>query len=233
MSQNRIKGTLKSYLRWPLLLGLLLIVMNVHIYVTNLRAGIIMSIYVLFYLIIASVLYFFKRGAVLRNLVDYSMRFHVTVNKLATELDIPICILDTNGVCVWDNKNFRKQFSDKLSKNYHINDAIPALTKEYLPEENYETTELHFHVEETYFKAITQLVSLEKAPDALHKNAGQVGIGDALYVIYIYDETEIVHYIRENYDQRVNVGLLYIDNYDESLANVDDVRRSLLAAKNQ
>ena len=65
------------------------------------------------------------------------------------------------------------------------------------------------------FKAITQLVSLEKAPDALHKNAGQVGIGDALYVIYIYDETEIVHYIRENYDQRVNVVLLYIDNYDE------------------
>ena len=174
MSQNRIKGTLKSYLRWPLLLGLLLIAMNVHIYITNLRAGIIMSIYVLFYLIIASVLYFFKRGAVLRNLVDYSMRFHVTVNKLATELDIPICILDTNGVCVWDNKNFRKQFSDKLSKNYHINDAIPALTKEYLPEKNYETTELHFHVEETYFKAITQLVSLEKAPDALHKNAGHL-----------------------------------------------------------
>ena len=131
---------------------------------------------------------------------------------------------------MWDNKNFRKQFSDKLSKTYQINDAIPALTKEYLPEENYETTELHFHVEETYFKAITQLVSLEKAPDALHKNAGQVGIGDAMYVIYIYDETEIVHYIRENYDQRVNVGLLYIDNYDESLANVDDVRRSLLAA---
>ena len=117
---------------------------------------------------------------------------------------------------MWDNKNFRKQFSDKLSKNYHINDAIPALTKEYLPEKNYETTELHFHVEETYFKAITQLVSLEKAPDALHKNAGQVGIGDALYVIYIYDETEIVHYIRENYDQRVNVGLLYIDNYDDA-----------------
>ncbi len=101
MSQNRIKGTLKSYLRWPLLLGLLLIAMNVHIYVINLRAGIIMSIYVLFYLIIASVLYFFKRGAVLRNLVDYSMRFHVTVNKLATELDIPICIFWTQmeSVC--------------------------------------------------------------------------------------------------------------------------------------
>ena len=43
-------------------------------------------------------------------------------------------------------------------------------------------------------------------------------------------DLEIVHYIRENYDQRLDVGLLYIDNYEESLAMVDDVRRSLLAA---
>lgn len=230
MKQNRIRGTLRSYLRWPLLLGILLIIMNIQIYTVHMRAGAIMSAYVILYLIIAGMLYFFKRGAVLRDLVDYSMRFHVTVNKLASDLDIPISILDTNGTCVWDNSNFRKLFSDKLSKSYHISDAIPSLTKEYLPEEEQANGELHFHIEETYYKAVIQLVSLEKAPDSLKKNAGQVGIGDALYVVYIYDETEIVHYIRENYDQRVDVGLLYIDNYDESLANVDDVRRSLLAA---
>ena len=230
MKQNRIRGTLRSYLRWPLLLGILLIIMNIQIYTVHMRAGAIMSAYVILYLIIAGMLYFFKRGAVLRDLVDYSMRFHVTVNKLASDLDIPISILDTNGTCVWDNSNFRKLFSDKLSKSYHISDAIPSLTKEYLPEEEQANGELHFHIEETYYKAVIQLVSLEKAPDSPKKNAGQVGIGDALYVVYIYDETEIVHYIRENYDQRVDVGLLYIDNYDESLANVDDVRRSLLAA---
>ncbi len=230
MKQNQIKGTLKSYLRWPLLLGILLVIMNIQIYTVHIRAGLIMSAYVTLYLILAFMLYFFKRGVVLRDLVDYSMRFHVTVNKLASDLDIPISILDTAGTCVWDNKNFRSHFSCNLSKSYHITDAIPSLTKEYLPEDRDSTGELHFHIGETYYKAVTQLVSLEKAPDSLKNNAGQVGIGDALYVIYIYDETEIVHYIRENYDQRIDVGLLYIDNYDESLANVDDVRRSLLAA---
>ena len=117
MKQNRIKGTLKSYLRWPLLLGILLIIMNIQIYTVHIRAGVIMSAYVSLYLIIAGILYFFKRGAVLRDLVDYSMRVHVTVNKLALDLDIPISVLDTTGTCVWDNNNFRKLFSHKLAKS--------------------------------------------------------------------------------------------------------------------
>lgn len=230
MNQNRIRGTLRSYLRWPLLLGILLIAMNLQIYTVHIRAGVIMTAYIIIYLIIAALLYFFKRGAVLRDLVDYSMRFHVTVNKLATDLDIPMSILDTSGTCVWDNKKFRQLFCANLSKSYQIADAIPALGKDYLPDNQETNGELHFHISETFYKAVIQLVSLEKAPESLRKNAGQVGIGDVLYVVYIYDETEIVHYIRENYDQRVDVGLLYIDNYDESLANVDDVRRALLTA---
>lgn len=230
MNQNRIRGTLRSYLRWPLLLGILLIVMNLQIYTVHIRAGVIMTAYIIIYLVIAALLYFFKRGAVLRDLVDYSMRFHVTVNKLATNLDIPMSILDTSGTCVWDNNKFRQLFCANLPKSYQIADAIPALEKDYLPDNQETNGELHFHISETYYKAVIQLVSLEKAPESLRKNAGQVGIGDVLYVVYIYDETEIVHYIRENYDQRVDVGLLYIDNYDESLANVDDVRRALLTA---
>lgn len=230
MKQNRIKGTLRSYLRWPLLLGILLVIMNLQIYTVHIRAGVIMSAYVALYLLIAVFLFFFKRGALLRDLVDYSMRFHVTVNKLATDLDIPISILDTNGTCIWDNQKFRRIFCANLSKSYHIADAIPALGEEYMPETQETNGELHFHIAEIYYKAVIQLVSLEKAPDSVRKNAGHVGIGDALYVVYIFDETEIVHYIRENYDQRLDVGLLYIDNYDESLANVDDVRRALLTA---
>lgn len=230
MNQNRIKGTLKSYLRWPLLLGILLIAMNLQIYTIHIRAGVIMSAYIFIYLVIAALLYFFKRGAVLRDLVDYSMRFHVTVNKLAADLDIPLSILDISGTCIWDNKRFRELFCSDLSKSYQITDAIPALGKEYLPEKPDDNGELHFHIGESFYKAVIQLVSLEKAPESLRKNAGQIGIGDILYVVYIYNETEIVHYIRENYDQRVDVGLLYIDNYDESLANVDDVRRALLTA---
>ncbi len=55
-------------------------------------------------------------------------------------------------------------------------------------------------------------------------------LSDNFYVFYLYDETEIVRYIKENNEQRLDVGLLYIDNYDESLEPVDEVRRALLSA---
>lgn len=230
MEKEKISGSLRSYLRWPLLLSILLIAMNIQLYIINIKCGIIMSAYVIIYLIIAVILYRFRRSTVLRDLVDYSMRFHVTVNQLATEMDIPLAIMGNNGICVWENKQFQDKFTSKLSKKHSITDALPSLSSDYWPQENKETKEVHFHIEDIYYKAVIQLVTLVKAPSDLRRGAGQVGIGDSLYIIYIYDETEIVHYIRENNEQRLDVGLLYIDNYDESLANVDDVRRSLLAA---
>lgn len=230
MTNNKIKGTLRSYLRWPLLLGILLIIMNIQIYTVNIKAGCIMTAYVIVYLIIAVLLYYFKRGALLHDLIEYSMRFHATVNTLASDLDIPLSILGPDGRCIWENKQFHSIFSKNLRKKYLITDAIPALTKNNLPESAETNGEMHFHNEETFYKAIIQRVGLEDAPETVHENAKEIGIGDMLYVVFIYDETEIVHYIRENYDQRLDVGLLYIDNYEESLATVDDVRRSLLAA---
>lgn len=230
MTNNKIKGTLRSYLRWPLLLGILLIFMNLQIYTVSLKAGIIMSAYIAVYLIVAVLLYYFKRGALLHDLVDYAMRFHVTVNMVAENLDIPIAIVGPDYRCIWENKQFHNKFSSNLRKKYYITDAIAALTESSFPASADTTGEIHFHNDETYYKIMIQRVDLEKAPEAMHGNAGEIGIGDTLYAVFVYDETEIVHYIRENYDQRLDVGLLYIDNYDESLAMVDDVRRSLMAA---
>ncbi|MCH5265780.1 MAG: DHH family phosphoesterase [Lachnospiraceae bacterium] len=204
--------------------------MNIQIYTVDLTAGLIMSGYLAVYLIIALLLYHFKRAALLHDLVEYSMRFHVTVNRLAENLDIPLSVLGPDGRCIWENKHFHHAFSQHLNKKYLITEAIPALTLNALPESADTNGEMHFHDEEIFYKAILQRVDLERAPEKIQGKAGEIGIGDTLYVVYVYDETEIVHYIRENYDQRLDVGLLYIDNYEESLDTVDDVRRALLAA---
>lgn len=227
---NKIKGTLRSYLRWPLLLGILLIVMNVQIYTLDLKSGAVMSVYVIIYLIIAILLYYFKRAALLHDLVEYAMRFHVTVNKVASDLKIPMAILDPDARCIWENKKFHDIFSRNLKKKYTITEAIPSLTETALPETTETNGEMHFHVDDTFYRAEVQRINTENIAPQAEKAAGEIGIGKVLFVVFIYDETEIVHYIRENYDQRLDVGLLYIDNYEESLAQVDDVRRSLLAA---
>lgn len=51
----------------------------------------------------------------------------------------------------------------------------------------------------------------------------------ALMAVYLFDETDIKKYIQQLHDERIVVGLIYIDNYDEALESIDELRRSLLA----
>ena len=48
--------------------------------------------------------------------------------------------------------------------------------------------------------------------------------------MYLADETEILHYKKEIDNQKMVAGLIYLDNYDEALESVEEVRRSLLTA---
>ena len=51
-----------------------------------------------------------------------------------------------------------------------------------------------------------------------------------LIVAYFFDETALKIALREIDDQSLAVGLIYLDNYDEALESVEEVRRSLLIA---
>ena len=48
--------------------------------------------------------------------------------------------------------------------------------------------------------------------------------------VYLQDVTELNRIIRENEEQRMVAGLVYIDNYDEVIDSVEEVRQSLLMA---
>lgn len=48
--------------------------------------------------------------------------------------------------------------------------------------------------------------------------------------VSMQDVTELNAYIRENEEQRMIAGLIYIDNYDEVMESVEEVRQSLLVA---
>lgn len=52
----------------------------------------------------------------------------------------------------------------------------------------------------------------------------------SLIAMYLYDDTELKEYIKKNEDDKLVVALAYLDNYEEALESVEDVRRSLLIA---
>lgn len=51
-----------------------------------------------------------------------------------------------------------------------------------------------------------------------------------LIAFYLFDETALRLALQEVDDQSLAVGMIYLDNYEEALASVEEVRRSLLTA---
>lgn len=233
MNKQKIQETLRSYLRWPLLLSPLLIAMNLHVYTLSVHIGALMTGYVLLYIVIALLLYLYRRKAIWKDLVQYAIGFNHTINLLASELDIPIAITDWTGTCLWCNWQFTRMFcTAETRRRFTLDSVIPTLVTDTFPKTTDENSEIHFHMEERYYKTVIQKVNMANGTQGAEETdqATPFALGDHFYVFYIHDETEIVRFMKENNEQRLDVGLLYIDNYDESLEPVDEVRRSLLSA---
>ena len=51
-----------------------------------------------------------------------------------------------------------------------------------------------------------------------------------LISLYLFDETELKKYIKQKDEEKLVTGLLYLDNYEEALESMEEVRSSLLIA---
>ena len=69
--------------------------------------------------------------------------------------------------------------------------------------------------------------------DDIMEESKEIDVKDSdefLTALYLFDETELQHCKQENLDQKQVSALVYIDNYDEALDSIEDVKRSLLIA---
>ena len=88
----RLKGQLRMYMQWPLIMTVLLIAMNVWMYMIDKRAGLMMSVFIVIYLVIAGLLYFYNRSLILADLIQFSTQYKGIQNTLLKELAVPYAI---------------------------------------------------------------------------------------------------------------------------------------------
>ena len=141
------------------------------------------------------------------------------------ELNLPYALLDLDGRLIWGNDAFLDVIHDERQAKGSITNVFPSVEKELFPSAEADAV-LHTEFEERNYKIV-----LRRAMDEeMLEKAGEAVDPGMMVSMYLYDETEIVTLQRENQDQKMILGLLYIDNYEEALESIDEVRRSLLIA---
>ena len=222
----RLKGQLRMYMQWPLIMTILLLAMNIWMYMTDQKAGLTMTIFVIIYAIIVGLLYFYNRSLILADLIQFSTQYKGIQNTLLKELTVPYAIILEDGHILWKNDRF-SEIVDGREK--FIQKIIPELNKGIFPKDDETRNELEITYKERDYQVELRRISLEGFSES--ERMLQIPKEKEYFIaLYMRDVTELNSYIRENEDQRLIAGLIYIDNYDEVMESVEEVRQSLLVA---
>ena len=205
-----------------------MVFVTIAVWMIEYRAGMLMAGFTALYMSIIGILMFKNKPIIMNELVSFATEYGQIQRKLLRELELPYCLLDDSGRVMWTNKAFEALVHKKKGYNKSISTIFPELTPENLPGELDETT-TDISFEEREFSVRCHKVSLKDMAENSDIISSE-GYDGYLIAVYLFDETALKLALRENDDQSLAVALLYMDNYDEALESVEEVRRSLLTA---
>ncbi|MFI3236529.1 MAG: DHH family phosphoesterase [Lachnospiraceae bacterium] len=229
---NKLKfqGIAKRYLQLSIALGFMLVLADVMIYFISPFSGFLMTIFVALY-IVANLWYLFNtKKIVFDDFIYFATEYGQVQKQLLEEFDVPHALVDENNKIVWGNVLFKELVDLDEVKNKALQAFFPSLSRDKLPGMvEYDELELFFTYEEKELRAKVKKISLENMVKSTQMLDAMEYDG-YLLALYIYDESALRYALREVDDQSLAVGLFYLDNYEEALESIDEVRRSLLIA---
>ena len=227
---NKLRGHLRRYLRWPLYMVALWVVVMALVYYLNFRAGLVVTAGTVVYLIISLVILRKHKPLIINDLVAFAQQYENAEKRMLEHLASPFFVLDVRGRMIWQNEAAQELTGQKDLYGKNISALFPEISPNRLPSwESGGKSEVIAYYENSIYRVYMEHVSM-KDLSANEEFLEDIGNEVNLVACYVYDETELREYIQRCEDEKVVFGLAYLDNYDEALESVEDVRRSLLIA---
>lgn len=214
-------GRLNSIFLWPVGLGILLDILLC--FVSSVAASIV-AVFIVIYAFVCAMMICYFRPRIIKEIVEFSSNYSQVQRQLLYELSIPYCLLDNKGNILWMNASMQASINRKNDLNKNISTIIPELSANVF--RNFEDfKEIRIAFNDRDYRVEMKRISADIITQGVNILAKDYN--SSLVAMYMFDETDINQYIQKIRDERFVVGLVYIDNYEDALESVDDVRRSL------
>lgn len=223
----KLKGRFHSYLLWPLIMMIMFAVMDAVLFTINVRSGLIALSVSLLYAVFMFVLYCTVRREVALELVNFALDYGQVQKTLLEELRVPYGVLDEKGRFLWVNHELRELTGiSPIMKN--ADHFFKEIEMSKLPQGD-DKVILDVKFDKRIYRAeLSRIVVDDFSPE--NKLVDITSIDNTLVTMYLFDETEIRRYMKENQEQRLVCGMIFVDNYEEALESIEEKRRSLLTA---
>ena len=217
-------GRLNSIFLWPVGLGILLVFLDIFLFFVSSVAAAIVAVFIVIYAFVCAMMICYFRPRIIKEIVEFSSNYSQVQRQLLYELSIPYCLLDNKGNILWMNASMQASINRKNDLNKNISTIIPELSANVF--RNFEDfKEFRIAFNDRDYRVEMKRISADIITQGVNILAKDYN--SSLVAMYMFDETDINQYIQKIRDERFVVGLVYIDNYEDALESVDDVRRSL------
>ena len=229
MKENKkVRNVLQKYMQWPVVLSVLVLCANGAVGLVSGKAGMVMAVFTVLYAFCAGGLFWYGKKRILTGLVGFAADFDQSQKNLMASMELPYGIADEAGRLLWTNRAFSAVIRDEKSARRSLTVLFPEITEEGLEKMDH-ALEVQCAYGGAIYRASIKRVTIQSDSGLLSAAPGQKTEQQVL-AVYLYDETEIHEYMQAITDQKMVAGLIYLDNYDEALESVEEVRRSLLVA---
>ena len=224
----RFRGRLRAYLYGPMLMTIFLLGINILIYFVDVESGIIISGFIFVYFFVEMAIYLYAKPNIVSEIVNVATHYATVQKRLLEEFEIPYALLDNSGKILWINEQFSELTG--INRNYHksITTLFSSITRESL-QKSEQTMDVYVEKDDRRFRVSANRIYF----DSITGESKVMDIDSSeefLTALYLFDETLLHKYMIENQEQKLVASLIYIDNYDEALNSIEEVKRSLLVA---
>ena len=226
-NEKKLKNRIKLVIVTPVILALFLTALSIYKNGLETKMGLVSVGILAIYLLITIILYFRTTPYIESVVVEYSLEQGKIQKERLHELEVPYAILDLSGHIMWANNMFHDTVG--VSHNKRIRKTVDAYFPEIVPEliDGSDSIEINIEHDDRMYKVSIKRIDMSKVFD---EDREETKDDDIVLAMYLFDETELRRLEQESVDQKLYAGLLYLDNYDEVMDDLEDIKHSILTA---
>ena len=231
MSYKNLEKGLYNYLQVPLLYSIILIAIDLGVMVIQLKAGLLALLGVIIYLTIQILLLKKRKKTFLAEMIEFSSKHGQLEGEILNNSAHPYALVNENGRLLWFNPAFGELTGlkeNELGKS--LFGIFTSLNQEKMPANDKEILNIEIEYHDGFYNAEIGKFDISSMDhDSALTNMKEV-TGNCLYAVMLQDISGLHRYIRKYHEEMMVTALIYLDNYEEALESVEEVRRSLLIA---
>ena len=166
-----------------------------------------------------------RKSEISETLQDLTLTVDSAAKTSLINSPFPLIILETDGNIIWRSTKFNTEFAN-LDINTYLNDLIVDIKDEIASGSTGNSDILtEMKIGDNMYKVMGKYVNFRnKEKDKKNKK-------EYMVILYFIDDTENIKLQKEYKDSKSCVGIIMIDNYEESMQRIDAAEKPLVTAE--